>query len=801
MSDQLPPIDQDLRAHLTRRSAGRLPEGLADQVLQAVDVAPVKPRYAWRAFSPRSGRAAPRTLLAGASVAAVLLLAAALVVVPRFQVTPAASGLAGYPADRALTTAELASLMAGPALPTNTALVANAVIDIRSDVCPMDRYRTVGIVEGMASQVCVMTASDVLIQPFAIRGVFAFRYLGPGVLGLIGEITPASAQMAFRVADEWPLAGKTFLVEGWLGAEGLLESCAQAPTSGDVLLPNGEDCPYNDWLSDDSTAPGIQADHEYSPQSPLPSHDPLSLRGNARHVEAGGMRLIDSLDPAAPVHGVYVVRSVTEGCPGDPPQSSRGCGAWRVLAKVADVPAPVATPVQTPSPTLPAATPPTGYPVDRALTAAELASVMAGPALPVNTTLVAAVTIDSSESGAPGCVPTVDYSTIGLVHGMPTRICVFGDGFSPARVPGVFAFRYLGPGALYLMAQITPASSSRLAFHATEAWPWGMAAYITFLAGGYLERGPTGARIVDILNGPTPPSFLSSQTLLVDPTAGLDSIDPSQYGVFVVTAEWVSVPASSMGPSGDGIAYHVIAQVGDIALPGASATPPPSPTPTTAPPATPLAPSLTGVIGTANQPFTADELETLMVSRPDHLAGRIVIVEAPIPTQISCQSDANGGGCAVNTAPLAGDGVWAVSIGTDGTLSLVGKVTVPQSGFVFTFGQAVATWSKAGTEKQFFVVDAWLGGAGEDSCDVVGAPCYEVSWLGSTAGAQEVAVPLGAYHQFGGGPVGGGAAIHGIFLVEWVPATTDCGTGQDTGSGPCSARAVVVARLETGTVP
>lgn len=189
-----------------------------------------------------------------------------------------------------------------------------------------------------------------------------------------------------------------------------------------------------------------------------------------------------------------------------------------------------------------------------------------------------------------------------------------------------------------------------------------------------------------------------------------------------------------------------------------------------------------------------------MVSRPDHLAGRIVIVEAPIPTQISCQSDANGGGCAVNTAPLAGDGVWAVAIGAAGRLSLVGEVTVPQNGFAFSLGQAVAPWNKAGTEKQFFVVDAWLGGAGEDSCDVVGAPCYEVSWLGSTAVAQEVAVQLGAYHLFGGGPVGGGAAIHGVFLVEWVPAT-DCGTSQDTGSGQCSAHAEVVARLETAAVP
>jgi hypothetical protein len=557
MSDQPPPIDQDLRAQLARRSAGRLPEGLATQVLQAVDVAPARPRYAWRAFSPRSERAAPRTLLAGASLAAAVLLVAALVVVPRSQMTPAASGLAGYPADRTLSSPELALLMSGPALPTNTALVANAVIDIRSDVCPMDRYGTVGIVEEMASQICVVTASDVLIQPFTIRGIFAFRYLGPGVLGLIGEITQASStKTPFRVADEWPLQGKTFLVDGWLGAEGLLESCARAPTSGDVLLPNAEDCPYDNWLSDDSTAPGIQADHEYSAPSPLPSYDPLALRGNARHVEAGGMRLIDSLDPAAPVHGVYVVRSMTEGCPGDPPQSSRGCGAWRVLAKVAEtsVPAPSGTPLE------------------------------------------------------------------------------------------------------------------------------------------------------------------------------------------VATAA-----------------------------------------PTTAPPATPLAASLTGVIGTGNQPLNADELRILMVSPPDNLAGRIAIVEAPIPTLISCHYDANGGGgCAYNMTPLAEDGVWAVSVGADGSLSLIGRMSTPTAeGYVFTLDQVQAKSGGTG----FVIVDAWLDW--ENGCDAPPVPygsggcgtsmltAEKLSWMHMAAllppGAVVTWVQTDAYRAFGSQELSEG--VPGLYLVELADQT------------------------------
>jgi hypothetical protein len=303
---------------------------------------------------------APRTLFAGASLAAILLLVAAFVVVPRFQVTPAASGLAGYPADRALTTAELASLMAGPALPPNTALVASVTIDAKTDVCPMNRYPTIGVVEGMGSQVCVMGSQvSAYLTTASVTGTFAFRYFGPGYLGLLGEIAPASpSKVAFKVADDWPLAGKTFLVDGWLGAVGLTVSCASLEPSGDVLNPSGEDCPNDNWLGDQPTAPGIEADHGFYSGSPEPSYDPLSLRGNARHVEAGGMRQIDSIDHAAPVHGVYVVRSVIGPCPGAPPESSIGCPAWRVLAKVADISLPLAPAPATATPTTaPPATP------------------------------------------------------------------------------------------------------------------------------------------------------------------------------------------------------------------------------------------------------------------------------------------------------------------------------------------------------------------------------------------------------------------------------------------------------------
>jgi len=280
--------------------------------------------------------------MAVTGLATVLLLVAVLVVAPRSSPGPAASsGLAGYPAERALTTEEFAALMSGPTLPVNTALVASVTIDARTDVCPMNRYPTLGVVELPSSQVCVMGAgvSDYLNVP-SESGVFAFRYLANGVLGLIGQVTPPSspsAGLAFHVADEWPLAGRTFLVDGWLGAVGLTNSCASLSPAGDVLNPSGEDCPDDNWLGDDPTAPGIVADHEYWSGSPAPSYDPLALRGNARHVEAGGMRQIDGIDHSAAVHSVYVVRSVVGGCPGAPVSSSTGCATWRVLARLGDL--------------------------------------------------------------------------------------------------------------------------------------------------------------------------------------------------------------------------------------------------------------------------------------------------------------------------------------------------------------------------------------------------------------------------------------------------------------------------------
>lgn len=342
MIDARLPSDEGIREQLARRSAGRLPDGLLDEVSGAIDeAAEGRTGLGW----PRVRWTLPRLAAAGVAVALVSVLAVAVAMPalhlgPGLPLGPAASP-AGYPAGRALTTLELADILAGPALPANTALVAAVTIDSRQDVCPMNRYPTIGVIEGMHSQVCVMgsTVSQYLSEQ-STAGVFAFRYLAPGVLGLLGQITtPSESVVSFQVDADWPLEGKTLLVEGWLGADELAVSCAAAPVAGDVLSPNGSDCPYDDWLADEPDLGAASPTRSGSSETARPSWSGLPVP--KRHVEAGGVHMIDAV-PWSPIgiHGVYVVRSVTEACPGDPSTSSRGCPGWRVLARVADLTSP-----------------------------------------------------------------------------------------------------------------------------------------------------------------------------------------------------------------------------------------------------------------------------------------------------------------------------------------------------------------------------------------------------------------------------------------------------------------------------
>jgi hypothetical protein len=386
MNEQLPPIDPSIREHLTRRSSGRLPDGLVVDILTALDSAPDR-RSIWPV---------PRLAVVGLSLAIVAVLVATIAF-SASRPGPAATtpSLNGYPGERALTTAELSALMAGPALPVNTALVASVTIDVRTDVCPMNRYQTQGVVEGMRSQVCVMT-SDVAVQPFTLTGTFAFRYLAPGYLGLLGQITLASSStLAFKVVNDWPLAGKTFLVDGWFYGTDLsktLFSAGGVPLAcplntprpvGDPLNPNGQLMCEIDWLSDDANVePSTLPDGSHV----APTH--------SRLVEAAGMATIDSVATGTPVHGVFVVRGMTAPCPNASQQDPFGCWSGLVLAKLANITVPEpnssslpatptptlglpATPIVEPSGTLASAAAGLLGPGNRPLTEAEFSALWA----------------------------------------------------------------------------------------------------------------------------------------------------------------------------------------------------------------------------------------------------------------------------------------------------------------------------------------------------------------------------------------------------------------------------------------
>jgi hypothetical protein len=367
MNEQPSPIDSRIRAQLARRAAGRMPEDLERRVYEALDGAGAG--VAGRG-AEAAGRGAGRGIrlgwpgvtwtgprLAGSAVAvAFVAIVAVALGLPALRSGPAGR-YPGYPADRALTTVELAEVLAGPALPVNTALVASVTIARKMDVCPMNRYPTVGVIEGMGSQVCVMGADvSAYMKVDKESGVFAFRYLAPGVLGLLGQITAASdSRLAFGSAAEWPTGdtypGKTFLVEGWLGSTpypqsiGSVQIACDQPLyeAGDPLNPEGGDnlCSTS-WLAEDPGTGATLAMGDGSWIASVPSGHP---------VTAGGARYYDSIS-TTPTRGVYVVRYETGPCPGASPASSVGCPGYRVLAKLADLSLPTSSITLPASPSL-----------------------------------------------------------------------------------------------------------------------------------------------------------------------------------------------------------------------------------------------------------------------------------------------------------------------------------------------------------------------------------------------------------------------------------------------------------------
>jgi hypothetical protein len=523
------------------------------------------------------------------------------------------------------------------------------------------------------------------------------------------------------------------------------------------------------------------------------------------------MRIIDGIDHAAPVYGVYVVRWLTEGCANASPVDSRGCGYWRVLARVSDTSlhAPTATATPTPAPS-------GAYPTDRALTTDELSRVLAGPKLALNTALMASVTIDPQ----PDACPMNSRPTYGVVHGIEPQVCVvgaIGDTGSVAAGQNVFAFRYFGRGMLGLLGLIRPASATRLTHAVADDWSQ---AGKVFLVTGWLGADAASCPTYLATTGGDPLSPDGADQCAVNwmsdgdpsaspaPSAGgaltlpkrlveaggmriIDGLGAPTHGTYVVRGG--SSDACATAPGAESLRCPlVLAKLANLTIPVAAPSPSPTPTPTgtptAAPPATPLIPaggSPVGLFGDGDRPLTADEFASLWAADPTHLADRIVVAKGPVParfqcmdaiwegkpTDVPCRNPYSQGGY------VAMDGYWVIRVGADSKLSIVGEVANLDTTFVYSFLQARSEGLNSGRP---LLVDAWLDWQPSLYCDTPPYPSDNPcswgaadSYLTATQGnayTDPLQVQLGAYNTFGSTDLKTGP-VHGIFLVQLVQDT------------------------------
>jgi hypothetical protein len=198
---------------------------------------------------------------------------------------------------------------------------------------------------------------------------------------------------------------------------------------------------------------------------------------------------------------------------------------------------------------------------------------------------------------------------------------------------------------------------------------------------------------------------------------------------------------------------------------GQPATPQPqtSATPTFAPD-TPLA----GLIGEGGRPLTQAEFSSAWAADPELLAGRIVITKGPIPTGFMCwdagaaDASAPPGTCHIGVldGTIAPEGYWAVRVGTDGRLTLIGELKMNGSLFIWSVDQVLADGSLK--REDVLVVQATARPWRLDACDGPAACTYWPLLQGVTGQL----VPDGAptWEDVTGRE--SGSPISGLFLVR-----------------------------------
>jgi hypothetical protein len=218
-------------------------------------------------------------------------------------------------------------------------------------------------------------------------------------------------------------------------------------------------------------------------------------------------------------------------------------------------------------------------------------------------------------------------------------------------------------------------------------------------------------------------------------------------------------------------------------------------------------------MGSGGRPLTEGEFATLWAADPTHLAGRIAIVKGPVPTGFECSdigtvasgAPAPAPTCRALNGQIAPEGnYWAVRVGSDGKLSVVGLLDTPPNTWVFTLAQAQE--DSGNLSNRVVIVDAWLDWEPSLACDTPpypsGSECAGGavwSTLTSAALAKQPAgypdmqtpppgvvaiyVGLGAYQKFGSKDLNA-RPIHAMFLIRIA------------GSG-----GTILARMEPATIP
>jgi hypothetical protein len=252
----------------------------------------------------------------------------------------AVTGSGSYPADRPLTTAELARSMAA-GIPKDQVVVAQVTFATMNGCPGLGSYQSIGLLA--STNLCVVGIADgdpnhspvtTSQSPVGASGVYAFRVLNSTTLGFM-----ATVDAYVNAVDSWP-AGNTIVVTGWVDSLGGLSSCPMRRTgSPDPLDPGTEvfDCGPQLWL--------------YPEQFPVPlaSEPPASAGGHpimAPDYPDGGLGALTAS------RQTYLVRDVTPDRvdASSPPDRHSG---WQIMARVDPLTVPLAlAATATPTPAL-----------------------------------------------------------------------------------------------------------------------------------------------------------------------------------------------------------------------------------------------------------------------------------------------------------------------------------------------------------------------------------------------------------------------------------------------------------------